>query len=55
EVYDSGCTQHLSPFEAEFSKLASIAPKEFSAANNQCFAATACGNMSINVPNGESK
>ncbi|KAJ6611958.1 hypothetical protein B0H10DRAFT_1712837, partial [Mycena sp. CBHHK59/15] len=51
ELYDSGCTQHLSPFLSEFSNLASIPPKEFSAANNQRFKATARGNMVISVPN----
>ncbi|KAF8152883.1 hypothetical protein K438DRAFT_1623035, partial [Mycena galopus ATCC 62051] len=52
ELYDSGCTQHLSPFEHEFSNLTLILPKEFSAANNQRFTATACGNLMISVPNG---
>jgi hypothetical protein len=42
ELYDSGCTP---------ASLTSIPPKEFSAANNQRFMATACGNLAISVPN----
>ncbi|KAF7371239.1 Transcription factor [Mycena sanguinolenta] len=53
ELYDSGCTQHLSPYEHEFSNLVAITPKEFSAANNQRFAATASGNLTISIPNGD--
>ncbi|KAJ6608557.1 hypothetical protein B0H10DRAFT_1683355, partial [Mycena sp. CBHHK59/15] len=51
ELYDSGCTQHLSPFLSEFSNLTPIPPKEFAAANNQRFTATARGNLTVTVPN----
>jgi hypothetical protein len=53
ELYNSGATQHISPYKEDFKALTSIPPKTLSAANKQCFDATAKRTLFINVPNGE--
>ncbi|KAF8156831.1 hypothetical protein B0H34DRAFT_658121, partial [Crassisporium funariophilum] len=50
ELYDSGCTQHISPFRDDFENLRDIPPKSFLAANKQSFSATGKGEMVIDVP-----
>jgi len=52
KLYDSGCTQHISPFQDDFENLRDIPPKSFLAANKQSFSATGKGEMVIDVPNG---
>ena len=52
ELYDSGCTQHISPYREDFSIFTEIPPKAFHAANKQSFSATGKGEMIIDVPNG---
>lgn len=52
ELYDSGTTQHISPYRDSFVSLSIIPPKHFTAANKQSFAATGIGEMVIQVPNG---
>ena len=52
ELYDSGCTRHISPYQDDFNDFTEIPPREFMAANKQSFSATGKGKMVINVPRG---
>lgn len=52
ELYDSGTTRHISPYADDFESLTNIAPRTFTAANQQGFEATGKGDMIISVPNG---
>ncbi|PBL04011.1 hypothetical protein ARMGADRAFT_882829, partial [Armillaria gallica] len=52
ELYDSGCTCHISPYREDFNLFQSVPPKAFRAANTQKFSAAGKGEMSIDVPNG---
>ena len=52
ELYDSGCTQHVSPFCEDFTNFMEIPLKTFHAANKQSFSATKRGEMVINIPIG---
>ena len=52
ELYDSGCTQHISPYCEDFENFTEIPPKVFKAANKQLFSATGRGEMTIDVPIG---
>jgi len=52
ELYDSGCTQHISPYLSNFETFAEIPPKAFRAANEQTFSATGKGEMVIDVSDG---
>ncbi len=54
EVYDSGCTKHITPYCEELSNFIEIPPKVFCAANKENFSATGMGDMTIDVPNGVS-
>ena len=54
ELYDSGASRHMSPFQHRFTNLCSIPPCPIIAANNHTFFATGMGNLKINVPNGSS-
>ena len=37
ELYDSGCTNHISPYKTDFKNLQAIEPRHFRAANKQTF------------------
>jgi len=37
DLYDSGCTNHISPFHEQFENYIDIPPKRFQAANQQAF------------------
>ena len=50
ELYDSGCTQYISPYRVDFETFEDITPKSFKAANKQSFSAIGKGKMVINVP-----
>ncbi|PBK64764.1 hypothetical protein ARMSODRAFT_871061, partial [Armillaria solidipes] len=52
ELYDSGCSQHLSPYRNEFQTYQEIPPKRFTAANNQDFTAVGQGEIWVDVPDG---
>ena len=52
ELYDSGSTQHLSPYRDQFTSYHDIPPRPFTAANQQSFDATGTGDMVIEVPDG---
>ena len=54
ELYDSGASRHMSPFQHRFTNLRSIPPRPITAANNRVFYATGMGDLKINVPNGSS-
>ncbi|KAG5715707.1 hypothetical protein E4T56_gene198 [Termitomyces sp. T112] len=50
ELFDSGCTSHISPYHDDFIELISIGPKPLRAANNKPFSTTAKGELIIDVP-----
>jgi hypothetical protein len=52
DLYDSGSTQHLSPYRDQFVTYQDIPPRSFSAANQQEFHAVGSGEMIIEVPLG---
>ena len=52
ELYDSGTTQHISPYHDLFDSYIEIPPKSLSAVNKWKFAAIGKGDMVIEVPNG---
>ncbi|KAK0472224.1 hypothetical protein IW261DRAFT_1321054, partial [Armillaria novae-zelandiae] len=54
EVYNSGCTKHITPYCEEMSNFVEIPPKVFHAANKENFSATGMGDMTVDVPNGVS-
>jgi hypothetical protein len=52
DLYDSGSTQHLSPYHDQFTTYQEILLKSFTAANKQKFHAVGSGEMIIEVPDG---
>ena len=52
ELYNSGCTNHISPYKSQFQNFQDIAPRHFHAANKQSFSTTGKGDLIIDVPNG---
>ena len=52
DLYDSGCTNHISPFREQFENYVDIPPKRFRAANQQAFDAIGQGELIVEVPNG---
>jgi hypothetical protein len=52
KLYDSGSTEHLSPYCDQFTSYQDIPAKSFTAANEQSFDAIGSGNMIIEVPDG---
>jgi len=54
ELYDSGASHHMSPFQHHFTNLCSIPPHPITAANNHIFYATGLNDLKIDVPNGSS-
>ena len=52
ELYDSGTTRHISPYQDLFDNYVEIPPKSLSAANKWKFTAIGKGDMVIKVPNG---
>jgi transposase InsO family protein len=52
DLYDSGTTEHLTPYRDQFSTYRDITPKSFTAANRQKFHAVGSGDMFIDVPDG---
>jgi hypothetical protein len=54
ELYDSGCTNHISPYCDMFDNFKRTSPRSFKAANKQTFNTVRKGDLVINVPNGDS-
>jgi hypothetical protein len=52
ELYDSGCTNHISPYRDRFENFQTIIPRKFWAANQQTFSTTGVGELVVDVPNG---
>ncbi|KAJ8508349.1 hypothetical protein ONZ45_g9375 [Pleurotus djamor] len=52
ELYDSGCSRHITPYREDLLNFVDITPRRFSAANKQEFHATGMGDMVVEVPNG---
>ncbi|KAF8504037.1 hypothetical protein JB92DRAFT_2738847, partial [Gautieria morchelliformis] len=52
EVYNSGCTRHITPYCEAVTDFKAISPKSFQAANKQSFNAVRTGEMVIDIPNG---
>jgi hypothetical protein len=50
ELYDSGCTTHISPYQSRFVNFTRIAPRTFKTANQQNFDATGKGDLLVDVP-----
>ncbi len=54
ELYNSGASCHMSPFQHHFVSYHSIDPRPITAADKQVFYAVGLGDLQIEVPNGES-
>jgi len=52
ELYDSGCTNHISPYHDRFENFENIVPRHFCAANKQSFSTIGKGELVIDIPNG---
>ena len=52
ELYNSGCTKHISPYREDLIDFVDILPKSFRAANKQSFSATGAGKLIVDLPNG---
>lgn len=50
ELYDSGASRHMSPFQHRFTNLRSIPPRPIIAANNRVFYANGLGDLKVDVP-----
>jgi len=50
EIYDSGCSKHLTPYCDALENFIEIPPKSFRAANKQNMTAVRMGEMTINLP-----
>ena len=51
ELYDSGVSQHFSPFYNQFVRFKSIPPKSISTADKHMFQAIGQGDLHVKVPN----
>ena len=51
EIYNSGCSKHLTPYHDALKNFAEIPPKTFQAANKQTMSAVEMGKMIIDIPN----
>ena len=52
ELYDSGASRHMSPYQDHFENYVLIAPKPITAADKRYFQAIGKGNLRIKIPNG---
>jgi hypothetical protein len=52
ELYDSGCTHHISPYRKEFEIFEQTSPRSFKAVNKQTFSTIGKGDLVINIPDG---
>ena len=51
KLYNSGCTNHISPYKSSFNNFQIIKTRHFRAANKQTFSTIGKGNLVIDVPN----
>lgn len=49
ELYDSGCANHLSPYQHLFQNFEDIAPRKERAANQQMFSTAGKGELVVDV------
>ena len=52
ELYDSGCTDHISPYRNQFERFEHTVPRQFHAANKDTFSTIGKGELIIRIPNG---
>ena len=52
EIFDSGTTTHITPYQNNFSAFQSITPKVLQAANKQGFSVVRRGKLVLDLPNG---
>ena len=55
ELYDSGASQHLSPYHEHFVNFVDITPKPITATDKHTFDATGCSKLYVEIPNGNTK
>jgi hypothetical protein len=53
ELYDSGVSQHMSPFQHKFTTYQPIPPRAIVSANKRIFYAQGVSDLQIEVPNGD--
>src|SRR6202522_4598816 len=53
KLYDSGCINHISPYQNKLENFQPITPCHFRAANKQTFSTVGKGELVIDVPNGD--
>ena len=53
KLYDSGCTNHISPYRNQFENFQGTMPRHFRATNKQTFSTTGKGELVVDVPNGQ--
>ena len=51
ELYDSGCTNHISPYKSDFNDFQTIETRHFRAANKQTFSTIGKGELVVDIPN----
>src|ERR1700678_1757620 len=54
ELYESGCTNHISPYRSRFENFQGTTPRNFRAVNKQTFSTMGKGDLVIDVPHGHS-
>ncbi|KZT66429.1 hypothetical protein DAEQUDRAFT_656439, partial [Daedalea quercina L-15889] len=52
DLYDSGASDHMSPYRDAFLTFCETVPRSLNAANQQMFQATGVGDVVVNIPNG---
>lgn len=52
KIFDSGTSQHLSPYQNDIKNFTTISPKPFKAANKHGFSAVGKGELVVDIPNG---
>ena len=53
KLYDSRCTNHISPYRSHFENFQSIMPCHFHTANKQTFSNIGKGDLVIDIPHGD--
>ena len=53
ELYDSSCTNHISPYRDRFIDFQRTLPRAFKAANKQSFSTVGKGDLIIDIPDGD--
>ena len=51
ELYDSRCTNHISPYKSDFNNFQTIETRHFHTANKQIFSTIGKGELVVNIPN----